>query len=484
MLSSPERLYLTDVLRNEANRALPSNQDWTVMSRENTTGSVSADYIVQTQISKFGSSFVVSTELHEGANNNLVASYTGKGATLEDIEKIFKEQSPAFFQKLLEGSTNNAVTTPTASSDGFVPVIETPAPSTAVPVAVAPVPVADTAAAVAPAATAENPVADTTATVTPAATAEIPVADTATTATPAATAEIPTADTTAKPQQQTTDTLQQVTEQQVQPDTTQPVADSTQKEQQPQVAETKQKTEEPQPKAEEKKQETEKTPAKKDNKPKRVWGGFTAGITYNDFYSTKFGLDDINHGKDISLSVSGADDLLNSYWGVGFKFGFGFMFMPNAYFNLRSDLTLALRQGTGKANASVILSKKEAEQKEKSDLKIEYSSSQLNIDWPILARVSIPKGIYFDAGPMFSFNVYAKNKVTIKDYYGSKNFEEKGGLNAFEFDIATGLGVMRHIGKSILDVDLRFIFGMTRISDANDAPKTWQGQLNITYWFL
>jgi len=300
----------------------------------------------------------------------------------------------------------------------------------------------------------------------------------------AATAEIPTADTTAKPQQQTTDTLQQVTEQQVQPDTTQPVADSTQKEQQPQVAETKQKTEEPQPKAEEKKQETEKTPAKKDNKPKHVWGGFTAGITYNDFYSTKFGLDDINHGKDISLSVSGADDLLNSYWGVGFKFGFGFMFMPNAYFNLRSDLTLALRQGTGKANASVILSKKEAEQKEKSDLKIEYSTSQLNIDWPILARFSIPKGIYFDAGPMFSFNVYAKNKVTIKDYYGSKTFEEKGGLNAFEFDIATGLGVMRHIGKSILDVDLRFIFGMTRISDANDAPKTWQGQLNITYWFL
>lgn len=245
----------------------------------------------------------------------------------------------------------------------------------------------------------------------------------------AATAEIPVADTTAKPQQQTTDTLQQVTEQQVQPDTTQPVADTTKKEQQPQVAEAKQKTEEPQPKAKENKQETEKTPAKKDNKPKRVWGGITAGVTYNDFYSTKFGLDDIKHSKDISLSVSGADDLLNSYWGVGFKFGFGFMFMPNAYFNLRSDLTLALRQGTGKTNASVILSMKEAEQKEKSDLKIEYSSSQLNIDWPILARFSIPKGIYFDAGPMFSFNVYAKNKVTIKDYYGSKTFEEKGGLN-------------------------------------------------------
>ena len=159
--------------------------------------------------------------------------------------------------------------------------------------------------------------------------------------------------------------------------------------------------------------------------------------------------------------------------------------MFNDFFNLRGDLNIALRQGTGKANSSVIVSWDDEDyDDEKNDLKLEYSATQLNIDIPLLARVSIPNALYFEAGPMFSFNVYAKNKVTIKDYHGTKTYEEKGGLKAFEFDIATGLGVMRHIGKSILDIDLRLIIGMTRISDSKDSPKTWQGQLNITYWFL
>lgn len=429
------------------------------MSRESATGSASADYIVQAQISKFGSSYVVSTELHEGASNNLVASFTGKGATLEDIENIFKEQSPAFFQKLFETPASTQALIPIASSDASVPVVETPAPVAKAPIAEATVPVADSAA-----------------------TTEVPVA----------TAEVPTTDTTVEAQSQTTEVLPLVTERQAQKDTAQPateapaaapVADTTQK-QQPQVAEAAPKAEKAEPKAEEKKPEAEKAPAKKGNQPKRFRGGITAGITYNDFYSTKFGLDDIDHGKDISLSVSGADDLLGSYWGVGFKLGMSGMFVISPIFNLRSDLTLALRQGTGKTNASVILSKKKATQKEKSDLKIEYSSSQLNIDLPVLARVSIPKGIYFEAGPMLSFNIHSSSEVKITDVYGSEKFEEDGGLSAVEFDLVTGIGVSRNIGKSSLDFDLRFVFGMTRISDANDSPKTWQGQLNLTYWFL
>ena len=161
------------------------------------------------------------------------------------------------------------------------------------------------------------------------------------------------------------------------------------------------------------------------------------------------------------------------------------MFIASPYFNLRGDLSLALRQGSGKTNTSVILDWKKSDlEDQKSDLEIEYSASQLNIDFPILARVSIPNAIYFEAGPMFSFNVYSKSESKITDIYGTEKFEEKGGLKAFEFDIAAGLGISRSIGKSMLDFDLRFVFGMTRISDSDDAPKTWQGQLNITYWFL
>ena len=427
LLSSPEIQYLTAVLREEAIRALPANQNWTVLSRESMAESNSADFKVQTQISKFGSSLVINAEMYESSSNTLVASYTSKGATIEDIENIIKEQSPAFFQKLIEQNASSA------SNDAATFAIATPPQEQAY----------------------ASPATDSV--VTPPATQDSTVATSSDSTTQAPTA-----------------TPSEVA-----------VADSTQPK--PEVAETAVKdTTKASPEAKEEAKEEKPAAAKTEqNKSKRIWGGVTVGVTYNDFLDTKFGLNNIPQGEDYSVSVEGADKLLDNFWGVGFRAGFGFMFITNDFFNLRGDLNIALRQGTGKATASAILTWDDEDyDDEKNDMKIEYSATQLNIDLPLLARVSIPNAVYFEAGPMFSFNVYAKNKVTIKDYHGSKTFVEKGGLNAFEFDIATGLGVMRHIGKHILDIDLRLVIGMTRISDSKDSPKTWQGQLNITYWFL
>ncbi len=431
LLSSPEIQYLTAVLREEATRVLPASQDWTVLSRENMVESYNADFKVQTQISKFGSSLVINAEMYESSSNTLVASYTGKGATIEDIETIIKEQSPAFFQKLIELNANNASSATNDGAAALGVVVPPQEQANAFP--------ATSDSVVVGAATQDSTVAT--------------VSDTAAQV-PAATSNVVTADST-QPKPEAAATAAK--------DTTKATSEVKEENKEEKVAETK----------------TEQ------NKPKRVWVGITAGVTYNDFLDTKFGLDRIPQGDDYSVTVEGADKLLDNFWGVGFRAGFGFMFLFNDFFNLRGDLNIALRQGTGKANSSVIVSWDDEDyDDEKNDLKLEYSATQLNIDIPLLARVSIPNAIYFEAGPMFSFNVYAKNKVTIKDYHGTKTYEEKGGLKAFEFDIATGLGVMRHIGKSILDIDLRLIIGMTRISDSKDSPKTWQGQLNITYWFL
>ena len=153
---------------------------------------------------------------------------------------------------------------------------------------------------------------------------------------------------------------------------------------------------------------------------KRFWGGTTAGITYNDFHSTHFGLKNIKHKGDYKITVNGSDDLLNSFWGIGFRVGMSGLYIPSPYFSLHGDLALALRQGTGKTNLSVMLAWTDAERaKQKSDLKIEYSATQLNIDMPILARVSIPNAMYFEAGPMVSFNVYSKSKAEITDIFGT-----------------------------------------------------------------
>ena len=447
LLSSPERLYLTDVLRDEAIRALPPEQGWNVMSRENAVASNSADFVVQTQISKFGSSLVVSAELYEFPSNRLVASYTGKGATVEDIERTIKEQAPDFFKKILDAPESN-VQQPIITADGAA---APPLPGT----------------------TSETPVATVS---TEMNIAQVPDSSSAmvndtTMQKPDSIAAIDTTQT--KP-----DTVAASDSTQAKPDTV-AAADTTQTK--PDSVATADTTQTKPTQKEEK--SVEQKPAQ--DKPKRFWGGITVGVTYNDYFSTKFGLNDIKPKKDYNLTISGAEDLLKNFWGVGFKGGMSCMFVASPYFNLRSDLSVALRQGKGKTNTSVILSWKDSDKAdEKSDLEIEYSAMQLNIDLPFLARVSIPNAIYFEAGPMFSFNVYSKSESKITDIYGTEKFEEKGELKAFEFDLAAGIGIARSIGKSMLDFDLRFVFGMTRISDANDAPKTWQGQLNITYWFL
>ena len=619
LLTTQERLYLTDILRGQAVYILPAEQNWTIMTRENinimlppgkkiedcegsclaeTGKNIAADYVAQARISQFGKSLAISAELYETASSKLVASFAGRGETVDDIEKIIKEQSPAFFKKVRDNSwngfdyvnTNNSfsfqaskkiILNITTIPEGAIPSIDgkaipqctstpckiqieagehrlvvskenfedldtlinvvendqtinltlssnlgflyiipqlsdefiskypmdisidgkkaflgqnelIPGPHTvriehacfdpvefntiiqkqenktmsdsltrglsglelevtksnvpqAVPVFVDGIQVGTTPFA------SEVPLC---------AKVEIEYANER--------KEIPVE----LKWHQVTKKTYSIDEK--------PVVEKAVVEQ-PVVA-TKEDTT----------QKVEVAEAESDNKketseisPKKFWGGFVTGVFYNDFHSTKFGLNSIPQSSAYSLSVNDANKLLENFWGIGFKIGFGSLFVQNSYFSLRNDISIAYRQGTGNANTTFIMSwGNDSRTPEKSDLEIEYTVKQLNIDIPILARVSIPSALYFEVGPMFSFNVYSNNKSVITDIYGSETFENKGGLNAFEFDIATGIGISRNLGKSILDFDLRFVIGLTRISDSKDSPKTWQGQLNITYWFL
>ena len=620
LLTTQERLYLTDILRGQAVYILPAEQNWTIMTRENinimlppgkkiedcegsclaeTGKNIAADYVAQARISQFGKSLAISAELYETASSKLVASFAGRGETVDEIEKIIKEQSPTFFKKVRDNSwngfdyvnTNNSfsfqaskkiILNITTIPEGAIPSIDgkaipqctstpckiqieagehrlvvskenfedldtlinvvendqtinltlssnlgflyiipqlsdefiskypmdisidgkkaflgqnelIPGPHTvriehacfdpvefntiiqkqenktmsdsltrglsglelevtksnvpqAVPVFVDGIQVGTTpfASEVPLCAKVEIEYANER--------KEIPV-------------ELKWHQVTKK-----TYSIEEKTAVEA-PKTTQKV-DETPKD------ETTQKVNVTDVEQESQKETSEIG-------PKKFWGGLVAGVFYNDFHSTKFGLNSIPQSSAYSLSVNDANKLLENFWGIGFKIGFGSLFVQNSYFSLRNDISIAYRQGTGNANTTFIMSwENDSRTPEKSDLEIEYTVKQLNIDIPILARVSIPSALYFEVGPMFSFNVYSNNKSVITDIYGSETFENKGGLNAFEFDIATGIGISRNLGKSILDFDLRFVIGLTRISDSKDSPKTWQGQLNITYWFL
>lgn len=613
LLTRQERLYLTDILRGQAVRALPAEQNWTIMTRENinvmlppgktiedcegsclaeTGKNIAADYVAQARISQIGKSLAISAELYETASSKLVASFAGKGETVDDIEKIIKEQAPAFFKKArgsefgyvnagstfsFQGSqkvivnieTNPAGAIPTIDGkaipqctntpcsiqlvagehrlvlskerfedlDTIVNVVQNQTLNLALSSNIGILNIApqileefrDKPMSVSidglKASLGSNELVPGVhqARISHACfdpiefTVAIQKGETKTMAdslvrgigglelevekngvpqavsvfidgkqvdtTPFA-SEVPLCakieiEYAGERREVPVDLKWHEVAKKVYKieDKPKTVQDTIRQRADVAYAELDGKKVSAKP--------VEQSDAQADSiKPKRLWGGATLGLIYNDFYSTHFGLNNVKHSSEYNVTVDGSDDLLSNFWGVGFKAGFGGLFIVSPYFAVRGNLEFAFRQGTGESDLSVVVSKKDSEGSRKSDLKVEYSVTQLNIDLPLLARVSIPKAVYFEVGPMLSFNVYSNSKAEITDIYGTETYEKSGDLSAVEFDIVTGVGFTRSIGKSILDFDFRFVIGLTRVSDAKDSPKTWQGQLNITYWFL
>jgi len=621
LLTTQERLYLTDILRGQAVKMLPAEQNWTIMTRENinvmlppgkkiedcegsclaeTGKNIAADYVAQARISQFGNSLAISAELYETATNKLISSFAGKGESVDDIEKIIKEQAPSFFKKARDNSwsgfgyvntnstfsfqvTQKFIVDLTTEPAGAIPTFD----GKAIPQCTStPCKIQleagehrlvisrdrfedlDTLINI----TENNQVINVNLVpntglinITPQAPENlinagafditingkkasfglnelspgihsiriehqcfdpielnlvlqksdtknftdsltrglsglelgvtkngVPQAlpiffDGVQVSTTPFAGEVPLC---TKIEIEYDSNRIEIPVELKWHEVTKTTYEINQKPAVTKKDEIEQKAEIAYAELDGKKPtakpvKADSVPKATENRFKRLWGGIVAGLIYNDFYSTEFGLNSIPEGSSYKASADGADKLLKNFWGIGFKVGFSGMFFTSPYFNLRSDLNFALRQGTGTANTTVTLSWKDSDKAdEKSDLKLEYSETQLNIDIPILARVTIPNSIYFEAGPMLSFNIYSNDKSTITDIYGSETYEESGKLSAFEFDIAAGIGVARNLGKSILDFDLRFVFGLTRLSDSKDSPKTWQGQLNVTYWFL
>ncbi|MCQ2098429.1 MAG: PEGA domain-containing protein [Fibrobacter sp.] len=121
LLDGSELRYLTDVFRGEAVKALPAEQNYTIMTRENismmlppgtsiedcegsclaeTGKKIAADYVTQARIGKVGEGMFVTAELYETGSNKLVASFNGKGNSLEDLEQVVIQKSGDFFKKI------------------------------------------------------------------------------------------------------------------------------------------------------------------------------------------------------------------------------------------------------------------------------------------------------------------------------------------------------------------------------------------------
>ena len=622
LLTLQERQYLTDILRGQAVRALPAEQNWTIMTRENinvmlppgksiedcegsclaeTGKNIAADFVAQARISKFGNSLAISAEIYETAGNKLIASFAGRGESVDDLEKIIKEQSVPFFKKVRGdswsggGGIGDFSTVDAFSFQGnqkFIVEIETQ-PKGAIPTVdgkaipkctstpckvqieagehrlvvskdrfddadtlimvkannqkfvIALVPnvgfvdlkpslvrlehgkhpfhveidgerakVGKTelvpgihavkishkcydplefkvAVQKGKVETFSNPLKEGIGGLELEVEKDgepviVPVfVDGKEVGSSPYSGEVPVcADIAVGEDRQvvpvelkwhevvkTSYALKQTAFKEV--DEMRSKADVAYAELDGKKAEPVEKAPEEEKKAEE--------PAPR----KRFWGGVFAGATYNDFYGTDFGFANLKSTDEYTVKVLGADGLLGNYWGVGVNAGVGALFLVSPYFGINADLAVAYRRGSGKSDVSVRLYwNDESRQPEKSDLNVNYSEKQVNIDIPVALRLMIPDKAYAELGPMMSFNLYAKNKSEVEDVYGSRTFRKTGDLNAFEFDLVFGVGTVRPVGRGMLDFNLRFVLGLTPLSDADDSPKTWQGQFNIGYWFL
>ena len=124
-VSPLDKQYLTNVLREQAIKELPAAQGYTIMTRENilqmlppgksieecegsclveTGKNISADYVCQARVGRFGASITISAELYETAGNKLISSFNGRGASVEELLVIIEQKSSDFF-KVISAST-------------------------------------------------------------------------------------------------------------------------------------------------------------------------------------------------------------------------------------------------------------------------------------------------------------------------------------------------------------------------------------------
>lgn len=127
ILEHQEAQFITDVLREEAVRTLSSQSNATIMTRENiitmlppeksleecegsclveTGKNISADYVSQARIGKFGKNMTISVELYKTSNSKLISSFNAKAPDIDYLEEAIREKAPQMFDEIISQEMN------------------------------------------------------------------------------------------------------------------------------------------------------------------------------------------------------------------------------------------------------------------------------------------------------------------------------------------------------------------------------------------
>ena len=126
VLKLHEAQFITNVLREEAVRALYSKLNVTIMTRENiiemlppeksleecegaciveTGKNISADYVSQARIGTFGKNLTISVELYRTSNNKLIASFNTKAKDIDSLEENVRARAADMFHEVIREET-------------------------------------------------------------------------------------------------------------------------------------------------------------------------------------------------------------------------------------------------------------------------------------------------------------------------------------------------------------------------------------------
>ena len=216
---------------------------------------------------------------------------------------------------------------------------------------------------------------------------------------------------------------------------------------------------------------------------------------------TKMGIPEETANELLDGNEASIKDL-DKLSGMGTSFGLSFMIQPNPFFGIQPELLFSYR------GRSVTLTATYTE--EKKNYSYDYYGSrtyagtttetfELNmwyLDIPVLFHIQTPVGVFFNAGPVISFNLSADLKASIISYDIGEY------VSTTVFGLIGGIGYSANLGNNQkLDIDLRVQMGLSslikddiEVSDDGETakldftklydPKDLIISLGIAYWFL
>ena len=139
-ISKGERIFLTDKLRSKAIEVLPTYNNFVIMTRDNiltmlppgstleecegeclvqTGKNISADYVAQARVGQFGSDLTLTVELYETASGKMLANYTSKNRSVEELLAEIEGRSAMLFGTIPGAVTVNARSYNDGGHEGF-----------------------------------------------------------------------------------------------------------------------------------------------------------------------------------------------------------------------------------------------------------------------------------------------------------------------------------------------------------------------------